>query len=94
MYEISIELGEVTHATELRAELRRRGFEAEELDGRASVTVDLLGFRPEQRLESVLSAVEDWLRSAGPDEVTVTVDGTSYRLTAPPGDVRDAGAPG
>lgn len=84
MYEISIELDEQTHAAELRAELRRRGFEVEELDGRPSVTVGLLGFRPEQRIESVLSAVEEWLRAADPDAVTVNVDGTSYRLTAPP----------
>jgi hypothetical protein len=84
MYEVSIELDDDRHVAGLRAELRRRGFEVEELDGRPKVTVDLLGFRPEQRIEEVLNAVEDWLRAAGQRAVMVNVDGTSYRLSAPP----------
>ena len=83
MYELSIELHDFDAAASLRAELRRRGFEVEELDGRPRVTVDVLGCRPEGRIEEVLSAVESWLRDSHLPGVDVDVDGTSYRLHRP-----------
>jgi hypothetical protein len=85
VYEVSIDVGDWDAAAALRAELRRRGFEVEELDGRPQVTVELLGFRPEQRIEEVLSATEDWLRGSDLRGVGVSVDGTSYRLHRPTG---------
>jgi hypothetical protein len=81
MQSVTIELGDADGATSLRSFLRAEGLTADlGADGAHRVAVDLIATVPEQRIETVLSAVDAWLSRSGNGSVTVHLDGSSYLL--------------